>query len=156
MVKLGVKAGQTVATGTSLATVADTSALYLEILADQEDLPKLSKGRSAQVVLDALPRETVRAKIEEIGSMPVTGTIGLSGYPVKLVLETPPKGTRLGMTGQAEMVTEQLVNVLFVPKRSVLERRGEVYVFPVEAERVTKTLVNIGEKPGIITRSRAA
>ncbi|MBI2865657.1 MAG: efflux RND transporter periplasmic adaptor subunit [Chloroflexi bacterium] len=146
VVGIEAKAGQTVAASATLATLADTSAVFLEMVVSQENRRDLAKGQTAQIIFDALPRETVRGKVEEIGTAPVTATSGVSGYPVKLTLEIPPKGLRLGMAGQAEIVTKQLANVLFVPRRSVVQQSGEAYVFVVEDDQVNKTAVTLGQQ----------
>jgi HlyD family secretion protein len=61
--------------GSVLLTIADMSVLEAEVEVDETEIPTVSIGQEARVMVDAVPDRTFRGRVTEIGNSPVqTGT----------------------------------------------------------------------------------
>jgi HlyD family secretion protein len=141
--------------GTTLMTISDLSAIDAEVKVAEADVLRVKLDQPATVTLEALPGRAFPGRVVEIGAsaLPVTGT-GAAAREFKVVvrLDEPDAGLRPGLTGDAEIVTAQLSDVLTVPLQSVVLRRAgpddpeRSGVFVVNGDRASFTAVT----PGII------
>ena len=141
--------------GTTLMTISDLSVIDAEVKVAEADVLRVKVDQPATVTLEALPGRAFPGRVVEIGAsaLPVTGT-GAAAREFKVVvrLDEPDAGLRPGLTGDAEIVTAQLSEVLTVPLQSVVLRRAgpddpeRSGVLVVNGDRVTFTPVT----PGII------
>lgn len=141
--------------GTTLMTISDLSAIDAEVKVAEADVLRVKLDQPATVTLEALPGRVFPGRVVEIGAsaLPVTGT-GAAAREFKVVvrLDEPDAGLRPGLTGDAEIVTAQLSDVLTVPLQSVVLRRAgpddpeRSGVFVVNGDRASFTPVT----PGII------
>lgn len=141
--------------GTTLMTISDLSAIAAEVKVAEADVLRVKLDQPATVTLEALPGRAFPGRVVEIGAsaLPVTGA-GAAAREFKVVvrLDEPDAGLRPGLTGDAEIVTAQLSDVLTVPLQSVVLRRAgpddpeRSGVFVVDDDRASFTPVT----PGII------
>ena len=66
VVKNDGAANQTVAAGTPLAVIADTSNLYIGVNVEETDIMKIHLGQLVDVRLDAYPHRTFKGQVTEI------------------------------------------------------------------------------------------
>jgi len=96
--------------------------------------------------LDAYPEEKFESTVESIGILSMVTSTGGTAYKVKIAL--PKKDGvifRLGMNGDAEVITNTYSNTLFVPSDSVIEEDSGNYVWVVNGgNRVKKVKVTLG------------
>lgn len=71
---------QTVAQGTELAVVADTSDFYISMNIEETDLMKIFLGQKADVTLDGYKGKVFKGQISEISSATQTYFSGLSSF----------------------------------------------------------------------------
>jgi HlyD family secretion protein len=144
--------------GTTLMTISDLSAIDAEVKVAEADVLRVKVGQPAAVTLEALPGRTFTGRVVEIGASALpTTTAAAREFKVVVRLDQPEPGLRPGLTGDAEIITAQLTDVLTVPLQSAVLRqtsapgtraeRGESSgVFIVEGERVRFVPVT----PGVI------
>jgi HlyD family secretion protein len=145
--------------GTTLMTISDLSAIDAEVKVAEADVLRVKVGQPAAVTLEALPGRTFTGRVVEIGAsaLPTTTAAAAREFKVVVRLDQPEPGLRPGLTGDAEIITAQLTDVLTVPLQSAVLRqtsapgtraeRGESSgVFIVEGERVRFVPVT----PGVI------
>src|SRR6185436_19207288 len=60
--------------GTVLLTVADMSVIQAEVEVDETDIPTVMLGQAAKVTIDAVPDQTFRGHVTDIGNSPIQTT----------------------------------------------------------------------------------
>ncbi len=127
------KAGESVDDNkTTLAVVADMSSLTFTISVDELDISKVSVGQEVKITADALPNEEFTGKVDNI-SIIGSSQNGVTTYPVKVVIEQ--YGALLpGMNVNAEIVAQQVTDVLRVPVSAVI--RGNMVLLKDDSASV--------------------
>jgi multidrug efflux pump subunit AcrA (membrane-fusion protein) len=90
----------------------------------------LKKDQEVEIVLDALPDDTIRGKIEFIGLTPRGDEIG-AVYKVKVRFEEGNldiQKYRIGMSGDVKFILSQESDVLFVPPKFIKSDTNGKYV----------------------------
>ena len=124
-----LKVGETVAALSPMIEVTDVSAFRLMASVDETDVPMLTEGMSAYVRLDALTGLDFPATITRIDVLG-TETNNVVSYTTEVTLNTPDPRLRMGMTGEAFLVTDERQNALLVPNSYLLisPEDGSTYV----------------------------
>ena len=100
----------------------------VEMLVSEVDIPRVQRGQSGSIVLDAFPGESLDLVVSDIDSAS-TDKDGVSKYRVKLDFTSVHDDLKIGMTGDGEIVTGFRSDVVGVPFRAILEREdGRHYV----------------------------
>ena len=109
-----------------IMTVADLSVMEARVNVDENDIGSLAVGQPAEIQVDALPNQTLKGVVYEIGSSAnATGqgtTQQKTEFEVKIAITDPPKTLRPGMTASADVVTSTNDHALSVPLQSVAVR----------------------------------
>jgi HlyD family secretion protein len=129
--KRSVELGQMV-TGSQFApsvlvTVADMSVIRAEVEVDETDIPSVKPGQPATVTIDALPDQTFKGKVTELGDSPILATgastnARATDFKVKVQLDHTIPGVRPGFTCSASITTATRQHVLSVPIQAVTVR----------------------------------
>jgi HlyD family secretion protein len=143
--------------GTTLMTVSDLAEIDAEVKVAEADVLRIRKGQEASVVLEALPGSRFSGRVIEIGAsaLPTSGA-GAAAREFRVVvrLDRPQALLRPGLTCDAEIITDERLDVLTVPLQAVVlrtddsgaERRG---VFVVEGGNARFEVVDTGIIGGI-------
>jgi len=143
--------------GTTLMTISDLAEIDAEVKVAEADVLRIRKGQEASVVLEALPESRFSGKVIEIGAsaLPTSGA-GAAAREFRVVvrLDRPQALLRPGLTCDAEIITDERLDVLTVPLQAVVlrtdesgaEQRG---VFVVEGESARFKVVDTGIIGGI-------
>jgi HlyD family secretion protein len=119
---------------TVIMTVADLSAMEVEVLVDETDIRNLTLGQEAMVRVDALQDLKIKGQVTEIGSSAIargTGTATITStttanqakdFKVVVRLQDPPANLRPGLNATAEITTARKTAVLAVPIQAVVVR----------------------------------
>jgi membrane fusion protein, macrolide-specific efflux system len=107
-----------------LPTLAPTASLVATVDVSQLDVAKLRAGQRVTLTFDALDGATASGTVDEIADAATSseasaGTSTVVQYAVTVRLGKPPAGARVGMTGQAAVVTASRRNVVVVPSSAV-------------------------------------
>ena len=136
-------------------TLVDRDSLVLALNVNEIDLRHVAVGQTAQVRLEAWPDQLLQGTVTVIA--PVNQSQGSSNavvYRVQLQLEETALPLRLGMTGNADLITAERRDVLLLANRAITTNfeTGESFVNLVEGgpdgETVIEVPVTIGVRSG--------
>lgn len=114
--------------GTVLLTLADMSIIQAEVEVDETNVPLVSIGQPARVIIDALPDRSFKGHVTEIGNSPIQSTTTTStsrqatNFKVVVVVDEPIPDVRPGFTCTADITTATRANVVAVPIPAVAVR----------------------------------
>jgi HlyD family secretion protein len=137
---LPVHEGETVVTGiqnspgSTLMTVADMNVITAEVRVDETDIVNLKLGQSADVTIDAIPGQTFKGKVTEIGDNAIIRSTGVStsqstsgsqeakDFKVVVTLDNPPANLRPGLSATAKITTGSEKGTLSIPIQALIMR----------------------------------
>ena len=114
--------------GSVLLTIADMSVLEAEVEVDETEIPSVSLGQQAKVMIDAVPDRTFKGRVTEVGNSPIQTTTQNQGqrqattFKVVITLEEEVPDVRPGFTCTAEITTATRKNVVSVPIQALTVR----------------------------------
>lgn len=114
--------------GTVLMTIADLSVMEVEVEVDETDVIGIKVGQQAEVRVDALPNQTLKGNVTEIGSsalQKVTTSEESKDFKVVITLENPPETLKPGLSASADITTAEKKDALAVPISSLVLREKE-------------------------------
>ena len=142
---LPVREGETVvigiqnSPGSTLMTLADMSVVTAEVRVDETDIVNVKLGEPADVTIDAMPDQTFKGRVTEIGdqalvrssgvatSQTTAGTQEAKDFKVVVTLDKPPANLRPGFSTTAKITTASKSNVLAIPIQALTVRtQGEL------------------------------
>ena len=130
---VAVKPGEILPTGPAV-TLLGNAPFRIEMYVSEIDVPKIQRSQSGSIELDSFRGTHMKLHVSDIDTAP-TDRDGVSKYRVKLDFNHPHPELKIGMTGDAEVVTGLRSDVVTVPSRAVLERDdGTKYVRVLQAE----------------------
>jgi HlyD family secretion protein len=127
--------------------MADTAQFEVVLEVDELDIGRLHPGQSADLTLEAWPEESIAGEITAIA--PIANAQAGSSlviYEVHLTLGETDLPIRMGMTANANLITEAVENVLLVPNQAIHADRssGTYTVTRVVGEENEEIPVTIG------------
>lgn len=148
--RLQVEEGETAIVGTMnnsgslLLTVSDLSVMEAVIRVDETDVPDIELGDTAEIRVDAFPRQTFHGVVTEISHSSVRPPESISAgtgagggqavdFEVVIRLENPPSILRPDLSATADVITDRRTNAISIPIIALTVRdRGEVEALPQE------------------------
>ncbi len=118
--KMNVKAGEMRPSTEASVTMLGNTPYRIEMYVSEIDVPKVQSTQSGTIELDAFRGTDFSLHVSEIDSGP-TDRDGVSKYRVKLDFTYPHDELKIGMTGDARIITGERRDVISVPQRSVIE-----------------------------------
>ena len=137
---LPVREGETVvigiqnSPGSTLMTVADMSVITAEVRVDETDIVNVRLGQSADVTIDAFPRQVFKAVVTEIGDNALVRSTGVAtsqsngssqeakDFKVTVTLTSPPPNLRPGLSTTAKITTATSPKALTIPIQALTMR----------------------------------
>ena len=122
------------APGSTLMTVADMSVITAEVRVDETDIVNVRLGQPAEVTIDAMPGQTFKGKVTEIGDNAIVRSTGIStsqttsstqeakDFKVVITLDKPPDNLRPGLSTTAKITTGSEHGVLTIPIQALIMR----------------------------------
>lgn len=105
---------------TAVYSIVDPSSLTFNMDVDEADVAKVAVGQQVKITLDAYPNSIVTLPVAFIDFVSHTTSNGGNAFTVKASL---PTGTsykfRVGMNGNADIVTAEKDNVLVIPLSAI-------------------------------------
>lgn len=139
-----VALGERVASGAKMAMVVDIVHLRVEARVMEHDLPLLSRGGMADVMVPAMPNDTIHGTIAAV--LPLVDSAGKAGTAVVRV--TGDGKLRPGMYAEVRLEANRLPGRIIVPERALIERQGRPLVFKVSKGIAEWVYVNPGRSNG--------
>ena len=106
--------------------VADLAVMEAQVNVDENDVMSVAVGQPAEIEVDALPNQTLKGIVSEIGSSARSAGAGTTEqkteFEIKVAIVDPPKTLRPGMTASADIITHTNDHALSVPLQSVAVR----------------------------------
>jgi HlyD family secretion protein len=138
-----VQAGDQVAPGTEGFQLVDLSKMLVDVDVSEVDINRVKQGQPATMTFDAVPDKTYHGTIEEVATVGET-VQGVVNFNVTVALEDDDADVRPGLTAAANLVVDQLENVLLVPNRAVRVRDGDRVVYVLKDGVITPVTVVLG------------
>lgn len=112
------------------AEIIDPSTMYFNVLADQTEVLKLSKGQKVEIVLDSFDEKSYSGIVENISFTPKLGESG-SVYSVKVLfsgMDLLASQFKISMTGDAKFITSEKDNVLYIQNNYIKQDKTGKYL----------------------------
>ena len=137
---LPVRVGETVVPGIQnssaslVMTIADMSLITAEVKVDETDIVNVKLDQQAQIAIDAIPNQTFKGSVIEIGNTAILRTTGLAAsqsnvasqeakdFKVVIALEAPTAAIRPGMSCTSRITTATRKAVLTLPIQALAVR----------------------------------
>lgn len=141
--KVNIKVGEFTPVGPAV-TMVGSSPYRIEMFVSEIDIPKVILTQTGSVELDAFRGTDFALTVGQIDTTS-TDVDGVSKYRVKLDFRYPHDELKIGMTGDAEVVTGMKKDVVTVPLRAVIENdKGEKIVRVKDGDEVKEVVVETG------------
>src|ERR1700704_334700 len=120
--------------GSTLMTVADMGVITAEVQVDETDIVNISTGQEAEVTIDAMPNQTFKGKVTEIGDNAIIRSTGVStsqslagsqeakDFKVVITLIDPPANLRPGLSATAKITTGLAHDAVAIPIQALTMR----------------------------------
>ena len=120
--------------GSTLMTVADMSVITAEIQVDETDIVNVKIDQLAEVTIDAIPNQTFKGKVSEIGDNAIIRSTGVStsqslsgsqeakDFKVVITLIDPPANLRPGLSATAKITTGTVQGAVAIPIQALTMR----------------------------------
>lgn len=123
--------------GTVLLTIADMSVLEAQVDVDETDIPHVRIGQVAKITIDALPDQTFKGRVTEVGNSPIAGTSATSAtratdFRVVVTIEGVVPNVRPGFTCTAVITTATRQKAISVPiqattvREMIVDEKGQL------------------------------
>ena len=142
---LPVRIGETVVPGvqnsaaSTIMTIADMSLITAEVRVDETDIISVKLDQPAEVTIDAMPDQTFKGHVIEIGNTAIVRSTGLAAsssttasqeakdFKVVIALDNPPDDIRPGLSCTGKIVTATRQHALTIPIQALTVRqRGDL------------------------------
>ncbi len=142
---LPVRMGETVVPGIQnssaslIMTIADMSLITAEVKVDETDIVNVKLDQLADVTIDAIPNQTFKGHVTEIGNTAILRSTGLAAsqsavssqeakdFKVVIALDNPPASIRPGLSCTSKIITATRQKVLSIPIQALTVRqRGDL------------------------------
>jgi len=131
-----------VSTGTAAFRIDDMSSLYVDLPVSEVDINRVQVGQAVELTFDAITDQVYGAKVTGISAAgAVSG--GVATYTVTAELSNADSQVRPGMTVTANIVTQEMNNVLLVPNLSVSSVNGGKVVYEMAGGQVSPESVTV-------------
>jgi HlyD family secretion protein len=142
--------------GSTLMTVADMGIITAEVQVDETDIVNVKLGQVAEVTIDAIPNQTFKGTVTEIGDNAIIRSTGVStsqstggnqeakDFKVVVTLTEPPSNLRPGLSATAKITTGQEHDAVAIPIQAITMRDKN----DLDAQKTPNKPVNKTEPAG--------
>ncbi len=116
--KVDVEQGGLIAPGQQVVELTDIEPMHLTVQVDEVDIRQVRAAMPAIVKLDAVPGLQLKAAIERI-SLVGTNDNGIISYDVEVTPTEKDPRVRVGMTAEADIITQSAKGVIVVPNQYI-------------------------------------
>ena len=142
------KEGDEVWGGTDLGNIPSSDSMVVDAAIHETKLKKIQEGLPCRVTTDAFPDQVIEGTVSFVARMASEQNWRRGGnekmYKATIELGDTPEGMRPGMSCNAEVMIEELKDVLYIPKQCVLYDAGETIVFVASEGEAVRTEVEVG------------
>lgn len=143
VINMGLKTGEKVVEGTTVAKIADIENLIAEIMVDEININDIKIGQEVIITSDSFQQEL---KGEIVYTAPVSTKVGnINKYKTKVEIKDNLGVIKPGMFVNTEIITNHKDNVLTVPSIAVIGEENK-YVYVADNGKAVKREVEVGLK----------
>lgn len=114
--------------GTPLMTLAGMEKLLFKGMVDEIDIGKVEEGMPVEIKIGALPGVTVYGEVTRI-SLKAQKEENATVFPVEIeITDTNGATLRAGYSANADIIIQQIENILTIPERVITMRDGRAYI----------------------------
>ena len=141
-----LEAGQEVRERQELIYLPASEGMIAEIRVHESALDRIDVGMPARITVDARPGQSYQGTVRRIAPMPDAQSVWLNPdltvYSTQI--EVDARNLRTGMSCRAEIIVDELSDVLYVPVQSVIRNGDSHYVYVSTARGPQPRRVEIG------------
>jgi membrane fusion protein (multidrug efflux system) len=136
-----IEMGDKVNANQQVYTIEDFNPLLIRVFVPTSDAIKLSTGMTADVATEVIPGTRFPGQVKLINPR-----IDVQTGTVKVTVEIVDESQRLkpGMFVEVQIVIGMKEDVLVIPRRSILYKQNQTYVFVAERGQVSQREVTLG------------
>jgi len=129
--------------GTSIFRIVNMDQVKVVINVIEKDLPKIRKGQTAEIQVDAYPDRNFSGKVNLVNPMldPLTRSA-----QVEITLSNPKHLLKPGMFAEVKIIERIEKDAILIPSYAVLEASSQNKVFLVKGEIAVERQVEVGAK----------
>lgn len=138
--------GVNITPATASFRIVNPKTTYFETQVDETDVSKIEVGDKVKITLDTYPGQIFESTIEKIAFDYSTTSGGGTAYNAKIPLAAgiEKEVFRLGMNGDATIISQSLSDILLVSFNSLVEKGGKNYLWKVQDGKAKRTEVTVG------------
>ncbi|MBR6280429.1 MAG: efflux RND transporter periplasmic adaptor subunit [Bacteroidales bacterium] len=136
--------------GTTVATVADMNDLIFDGNIDETEVGGLSEGMPVIITIGALQDYRFEAVLEYVAPKAVESN-GANQFEIKAAVKVPTDGTmiRSGYSANAEVVLQEVRQVVAVPESALEFDGGKTYVYLKDGDSFERREIETGLSDGL-------
>ncbi|GAB4107966.1 MAG: hypothetical protein Kow00105_12910 [Phycisphaeraceae bacterium] len=144
-----LEAGRTVREREELIYLPTANSKLVNIKVHESSLKKVQVGQRVRVTINALPGREFFGRVARIAPLPDAqsfwrGNPDLKVYNTEIHLDGDLEGVRTGMTCQAQIIVDQLENVISVPVQCVVRIGNQPTVYVKRGSKIEPVPVELG------------
>jgi HlyD family secretion protein len=117
VIELNVEAGKALDNSKPHLIISEQSEMFMKASIEELDINKIEKGQPAEVYVTAFGNQPFTGVVHEIAEQGTAADRNVR-FDVKILIHDP-EGLRPGMTGDCDIITEQVENVVRLPYSAI-------------------------------------
>ena len=136
-----VDIGTSVSPQIPVGLVVNMDAVRVNVNVVERDLPKIKKGQTAQIELDAYPEEMFNGRIEKVSPM-----VDLASRTAFVEIVIPNRAHRIkpGMFARIKILIKEREGALIIPRDAIIREDSSNYVFVVKDNQAFRKKIELG------------
>jgi len=136
-----VDIGTQVAPQTPVALAVHMDKVKIDLDIPEQYLPRISLGQTAQVFVQAYPKEKFTGKVSRIS--PVLD-LETRTAPIEIIISNPEHALKSGMFAQVELAIEEHKGVPVIVKEAIMGKAPGIYVYVVNRNMASQKNIKLG------------
>jgi HlyD family secretion protein len=144
-----IREGATVRERQSIITIPDMSRMSVKVKIHESHIKKVQRGQKARVTLDAFPDEVLEGEVTQVAVLPDSEDRWMNPdmkvYRTTIAIQGSRDWLKPGMSAKAEIMVDELPEVLYVPIQAVVPQGGKRLCYVVDGRRLDPRPVEVGQ-----------
>lgn len=145
---VGYEEGDSLITAGTLISYAVSDAMTIEVDVAQEDVTTMKVGDAVSIQFAAYEDVVYEGIVEAITTTATSTNSATVSYPVRILILGDTSKIYEGMTADVTFIIEEMQDVIYVPRKAIVEENGKKYVYIKNGEEYVLTAVTTGFTDG--------
>lgn len=146
---VGYEAGDSLMETGTLLSYAVSDGMTIEVDVSQEDVTTMKVGDKVSIAFSAYEDETYEGVIEAITTTATSRDSATISYPVTIQILGDTTKIYGGMTADVTFIIEETQDIIYVPRKAIVEENGKKYVYVKSGEAYELSPVTTGFTDGV-------